>query len=77
MKKSEKGSITIYVLCTCLLISVVLIGIFMRNQAKLVSQKRQQQMIEEQYNNDDKIDEIYEETIDNLQIMEEEDENQV
>ncbi len=75
MKKSEKGSITIYVLCTCLLISVVLIGIFMRNQAKLISQKRQQQIIEEQYNKDDKIDEIYEETINNLQIMEEEDEN--
>lgn len=75
MKKSEKGSITIYVLCTCLLISVVLIGIFMRNQAKLISQKRQQQIIEEQYNKDDKIDEIYEETIKNLQIMEEEDEN--
>ena len=47
----------------------------MRNQAKLLSQKRQQQIIEEQYNNDDKIDEIYEETINNLQIMEEEDEN--
>lgn len=75
MKKSEKGSITIYVLCICLLISVVLIGIFMRNQAKLISQKRQQQIIEEQYNKDDKIDEIYEETINNLQIMEEEDEN--
>lgn len=75
MKNRERGSITIYVLCSCLLISVVLIGIFMRNQAKLLSQKRQQQIIEEQYNNDDKIDEIYEETINNLQIMEEEDEN--
>lgn len=77
MKKSEKGSITIYVLCSCLLIAVVLIGIFMRSQAKLISQKRQQKIIEEQYNSDDKMDEIYEETIKNMQIMEEDDENKV
>ncbi len=67
MKKSEKGSITIYVLCSCLLIMLVLVSIFMRNQSKIVSQRRQQQIIEEQYNKDEKIDEIYEETVKNLQ----------
>lgn len=66
MKKSEKGSITIYVLCSCLLIMLVLVSIFMRNQSKIVSQIRQQQIIEEQYNKDEKIDEIYEETVKNL-----------
>lgn len=67
MKKSEKGSITIYVLCSCLLIMLVLVSIFMRNQSKIISQRRQQQIIEEQYNKDEKIDEIYEETVKNLQ----------
>lgn len=67
MKKSEKGSITIYVLCSCLLIMLVLVSIFMRNQSKIVSQRRQQQIIEEQYNKDEKIDEIYEETVKKLQ----------
>lgn len=67
MKKSEKGSITIYVLCSCLLIMLVLVSIFMRNQSKIVSQRRQQQIIEEQYNKDEKIDEIYEETVKNSQ----------
>lgn len=60
MKKSEKGSITIYVLFSCLLILAILVGVFMRNQSKITSQKRQQKIIEEQYNDDDKIDEIYE-----------------
>lgn len=66
MKKSEKGSITIYVLCSCLLIMLVLVGIFMRNQSKIISQRKQQQIIEEQYNNNEKIDEIYEKTVKNL-----------
>lgn len=66
MKNNEKGSITIYVLCSCLLISIVLIGIFMKSQEKLTSQKRQQKIIEEQYNNDDKMDEIYEEVVKNM-----------
>lgn len=66
MKKSEKGSITIYVLCSCLLIMLVLVSIFMRNQSKIISQRRQQQIIEEQYNNDEKIDEIYKKTVKNL-----------
>lgn len=67
MKKSEKGSITIYVLCSCLLIMLVLVSIFMRNQSKIISQRQQQEIIEEQYNNDQKIDEIYEKTVNNLQ----------
>ena len=66
MKKSEKGSITIYVLCSCLLIMLILVGIFMRNQSKIISQRKQQQIIEEQYNNNEKIDEIYEKTVKNL-----------
>lgn len=66
MKKSEKGSITIYVLCSCLLIMLVLVSILIRNQSKIVSQRKQQQIIEQQYNSDGKIDEIYEETVKNL-----------
>jgi len=45
---------------------LVLVSIFMRNQSKITSQKRQQQIIEEQYNDDQKIDEIYEETVKSL-----------
>ncbi len=64
MRKNERGSITIYVLCSCLLILVILVGVFMRNQSKLNSQKRQQQIIEEQYNTDDsKMREIYEDVV--------------
>lgn len=67
MKKDERGSITIYVLCSCLLILVILVGVFMRSQSKLVSQKRQQQMIEQQYDEDDyKMQEIYEEVVKNM-----------
>lgn len=67
MRKNERGSITIYVLCSCLLILVILVGVFMRSQAKLVSQKRQQQIIEQQYNTDDyKMQEIYEDVVENM-----------
>ena len=64
MKKDERGSITIYVLGSCLLILMVLGGLFMRNQSKIVSQRKQQHIIEQQYNDDDKI---YEETVENMQ----------
>lgn len=67
MRKDERGSITIYVLCSCLLILVILVGVFMRSQSKLVSQKRQQQMIEQQYDEDDyKMQEIYEDVVKNM-----------
>ncbi len=67
MKKDERGSITIYVLGSCLLILMVLGGLFMRNQSKIVSQRKQQHIIEQQYNDDDRIDQIYEETVENMQ----------
>ena len=66
MKKSETGSITIYVLCSCLLILVILVGLFMGNKSKIASQRRQQNIIEEKYNDDDKIDQIYQETLKNM-----------
>ncbi len=68
MKKDERGSITIYVLSSCLLILAVLVGLFMRNQSKIASQRKQQQLIEQQYNDNNRIDEIYEDTIENMQL---------
>lgn len=57
--KNEKGSITIYVLCSCVVILAVLMSVFMRNQSKLDNQKKQQKIIEQQYNDSSKMDEIY------------------
>ena len=68
MKKNERGSVTIFVLCSCLLILLILISGFMRNQSKISSQREQQKLIEQQYNDDDRIDEIYEDTVENMQL---------
>lgn len=57
--KSEKGSISIYVLSACMLVLAVLMSVFMRNQTKLNTQRQQQKIIEQQYSDDSKIDEIY------------------
>lgn len=66
MIKNEKGSITVFVLCACLLVLVVLIAIFTRNQNKIINQKKELQIIEEKYNADSKIDQIYDETLQNI-----------
>lgn len=61
--KSEKGSISIYVLSACMLVLAVLMSVFMRNQTKLNTQRKQQKIIEQQYSDDSKIDEIYNKAI--------------
>ena len=61
--KNEKGSVSIYVLTTCMLVLAVLMSVFMRNQSKLNTQRKQQKIIEQQYNDTSKIDEIYNKAI--------------
>ncbi len=49
MIKSERGSITSFVLSMCLLILFILVGVFMRNQNKIINQKQQLQTTEQRY----------------------------
>lgn len=72
MFKSERGSITAFVLSICVLIIFILVGVFVRNQNKIVNQKKQLETTEERYsgnNIDNEMAQIYEE------ILEKEEEN--
>lgn len=52
MIKSERGSITVFVVSICLFVLFILVGIFMRNQNKIINQKEQLEIIQEKYNDD-------------------------
>lgn len=52
MFKSERGSITVFVISMCLFILFILVGVFMRNQNKIINQKEQLEIIQEKYNDD-------------------------
>lgn len=52
MVKSERASTTAFVISVCLLIIFVLVGVFIRNQNKVINQKKQLQIIQEKYNGD-------------------------
>lgn len=61
--KNERGSITIFVLAMCLFVAMALVGLMTANQNKLREQEKQQKIIEQQYNEENKIDEIYERAV--------------
>lgn len=68
MIKSERGSVTVFTLSACLLMSFILVGIFMGSQNKVINQKRQLKSIENSYkenSQDDKMAQLYEETMKN------------
>ena len=49
MIKSERGSVTVFTLSACLLMSFILVGIFMGSQNKVINQKKQLKSIENSY----------------------------
>lgn len=73
MIKSERGSITVFTLASCLLMIFILVGIFMGNQNKIINQKKQLQIIEENYSDKDienKMTEEYEKILKKDRISE-------
>lgn len=61
MKKSEHGSITLFVLLACLFFIFVLIGIYTENLNKLQSQEKNIKQIQENYAKEvSRAQEIYE-----------------
>lgn len=63
--RNERGSITIFVLAMCLLVTMSLVGLMTASKNKLRQQEKQQKLIEEQYNEEKRIDEIYEKVVRN------------
>ena len=63
--KNERGSITIFVLTMCLFVTMALVGLMTANKNKLREQEKQQRLIERQYNEENRIDEIYERAVKN------------
>ncbi len=63
--KGEKGSITIFVLCMCLFTTIALMGLMMSSKNKLREQEKQQKIIQEQYNEAGRMNEIYEKAVKN------------
>ena len=53
MIKSERGSITAFVLSICLFMMFILVAVFMRGQNKIMNQRQQLQIIEKKYNDND------------------------
>ena len=64
--KSEKGSITAFVVCMCLLLIVVCVQVFIHNNNSLNNEKAKQQIIEKQYNSSN-ADAVYENAIQNME----------
>lgn len=66
MIKSERGSVTVFTLSACLLMSFILVGIFMGSQNKVINQKKQLKSIENSYkenSDDEKMEQLYEKII--------------
>ncbi len=75
--KSEKGSVTLFVLIILLVITAFFIGIYVLNKNKILEAQINQARIEENYNNTKKIDQIYEEVLSNEEINGGENENKI
>lgn len=59
--KSQKGSISLFVLLSMLFFSIILVGIYVSNSNKVITQKETSDRIKEIYEKDvDNIDGIYE-----------------
>ncbi len=56
---SNKGSITLFVVISMMVIMLILVAVFMTNSAKLSAQAKQIELIQDQY--DDEMAEVYEE----------------
>ena len=68
MIKSERGSVTVFTLSACLLMSFILVGIFMGSQNKVINQKKQLKSIENSYkenSDNEKMSQLYEEAMKN------------
>ena len=68
MIKSERGSVTVFTLSACLLMSFILVGIFMGSQNKVINQKKQLKSIENSYkenSDNEKMAQLYEEAMKN------------
>lgn len=61
--RSEKGSITLFVLVTMLFFMYILISVYMNQNNKINAQKKQIQQIQQQYNKDENMEEIYNDLI--------------
>lgn len=74
--KSEKGSVTLFVLIILLVITAFFIGIYILNKNKILEAQIDQAKIEENYNTKE-IDQIYEEVLSNEEINGGENENKI
>ena len=63
IKKSEKGSITILVLTTMLIVVGVILFAYFSIMNKSSSQERELDKIQEEYNKNDDIEQIYKENL--------------
>ena len=61
--RSEKGSITLFVLVTMLFFMYILISVYMNQNNKINAQKKQIQQIQQEYNKDENMEEIYNDVI--------------
>lgn len=66
IKKNEKGSITLFVIVVMLFFIIFAAGVYAFNTNKLSTQMKDIAKIQEEYDSDENIDEIYDETIDRL-----------
>ena len=60
MRKNERGSITLFVLVTMMLISAILLLSYANHANKISSQKKQIEEIQRQYHTEEDIEEVYE-----------------
>ena len=66
MMKQEKGSITLFVLVSCLFFVLMLVGAYTFTLNKIQTQEQNLKQIQENYSRDiPRIDEIYQEMINN------------
>jgi len=61
--RSEKGSITLFVLVTMLFFVYIMISVYMNQNNKMNAQKKQIQQIQQEYNKDENMEEIYNDVI--------------
>ena len=61
--RSEKGSITLFVLITMLFFIYIVISVYMNQNNKINAQKKQIQQIQQEYNKDENMEEIYNDLI--------------
>lgn len=57
--RSEKGSITLLIIVLCILITIVLLGIYVSNMNKLNNILEQEKHIRDSYNQDSQIESVY------------------